>query len=121
RRNAQMMVHLAAGGVGESPSAIEQRSGQIRVRAVLAHRSPAAKTHRAAAANWHKRKYDMISLNDRPHTRPDFTNNARRFVSQYHRHNSRPRAVDDRQVRMTQPGRRHFDEHLAFARPADFE
>ena len=47
--------------------------------------------------------------------------NSRRLVAERHRHRTRPRAVDHRQVRMAEARRRHLHQHFAAAGGAKIE
>ena len=49
------------------------------------------------------------------HAGPHFANDSAGFVAEHHGHLACPRAIDHREIRMTQTGAFYLHKHLAFA------
>lgn len=107
------MVKELRRGVPEPDSTGEELALDVRLVARLAQRGPALGTERAAAAGGNEGEDHMIAGPHLRHVGSYLDDDAAPLVPEDHGRRPRAGAVDDREVRMTDARRCHFDEHLS--------
>jgi hypothetical protein len=93
-RAADVMVDLNAVAV-DALCSREQRSSGVGGSAGLAQGRTPLRARNAMPATRHEHQDDMIADHEVVHAGAKFFDNARRFVTQHHRHGPGPVAVDD--------------------------
>ena len=119
-RDAEMVVDRL-GLERQPPLARKQRAGAVGFRARLAQRRPPGRARAAAPATRHEHQHDVIADRKVGHAFAERLDDARRLVAERHRHGSRPRAVDHRQIRMAEARRGDLHQNLAAAGRGEVE
>ena len=114
-RAPQMMIQLTS-IAAQPPRSPQQRARAVGLCARHAQSRPAFGTGQAMAAGWHEHHHHVVARCQVGHVGADLHHHAGGFVAEHHRHGSRAVAVDDRQVRMAQPGRGNAHQHLTGTR-----
>jgi hypothetical protein len=113
-RDAEMVMHIAI--VAMNPSrAAQQHASRIRLETRLTQRRPPMHARLTRSATRHESSNDVIADSQIIDLGTHLDNLTSTFVTDRHRHRSRPIAIDDRQIRMTQTRRTHAHQH--FTRP----
>jgi hypothetical protein len=73
------------------------------------------------SAHGDEREDDVVSFREVVHRRSDLADDAAGLMTHHHGHHARARAVDHRQVGVTQPRVGDLDEHLARTRTRELE
>ena len=115
------MVIDRLGPEREPPLAREQRPGAVGLGARLAERRAARGAGAAAAAARHEDEHHVIADGEVRHALAERLDDARRLVAERHRDGARPRAVDDREIGMAEPGRPDAHQNLAAAGRGEVE
>jgi hypothetical protein len=90
----------------------QQRSRSVSGSAWLTEGRPSFPAGQAVSATGYKGADDMIARPEVAHARTYFHDFTRSFMTKRHRHRPGPAAVDDRQIRVAQPGGTNANEHF---------
>ena len=105
----------------EAKPAAEKPSGAVRRRRGGTENRLAAGALPAETAARHEGEDDVVALAYVGHSWANRLDDPRGLVPEHHRHGTRPRAVDDGEVRVAEPGRRNPDLELAAPRRRQLE
>ena len=95
---------------------MQQCAGTICGRSRKTHGWSTRSAFGAETATRHEREYDVIAELHIAHAGSEFLDNADRFMTKRHRQRTDARAIDYREVRMTDARGFDADEQLAGAR-----
>ena len=117
----EVVVELVEVGMVQPALAAEQRPRRIGRRARLAERRSPRPARLAIAAGGDKGQDHVVAGVEgrRPRTDPDHL--AGRLVAERHRHHPRARAVDHREVGVTEAGGPDLDQQLARSRRIELD
>ena len=101
--------------IGQSTLTPKQGTCAVGARAGLAQRRTSGRARAAVTAGGNKGKNHVVVNGEICYSRTDLDDITSCFMSENHRQRTWTLTVDDRQVRMAEPGRRNADAN--FARP----